>query len=56
MGQDLVYVCGEYVSMIDELTNCADLLKRTLDDNFGVGWVVIIVNVKSKLNSLKNNK
>ena len=50
----MVYVCGEHVSMIDELSNCADLIKRTLDDNFGVGWVVIIVNVKSKLNSQKN--
>ena len=48
MSEDLVSVCGEYVSMVDELENCADLLKRTLDDYFGVGWVVIIVNVKSK--------
>ena len=54
MAEDLVYICGEYISMVVDLTNCSDLIKRTLDDYFGNGWVVIIININSKTNS--NNK
>ena len=57
MGQDLVYIAGEYVSTVEDLSNCADLMKRTLDEYFGVGWVAIVINTKQpKSNYIETSK